>query len=83
MKIEPDKNQEVQFDSDKVGTVNVGSNSIIIDKLFGPTAFAELRITANVERNAWVIERGDMCGNFREWCTIPGQQEEDYREEAK
>lgn len=63
--------------------IEVGANdSIIIDKLFGPTVFADLRITANIERRCWVIERMWIkTGEYIEWCTIPNQIEQEFSDD--
>lgn len=44
---------------------------VVIEKLFGPTVFGTLRITANYDRYEWVIERENDDGVFEEWCAIP------------
>lgn len=67
-------------------TLEIGSNqSVIIDKLFGPTVFAELRITPNVERGEWVIERQRVGADFKiewvEWATVPAQLPDDDPED--
>ncbi len=65
-----------------VKKVEIGSNDTVeIDKLFGPTIFADLRITADVDRG-WVIERlWIKTGRYVEWCCIPAQIEEEFTEE--
>ena len=41
----------------EIKTIEIGShNVVILDKMFGPTIFATLRITPDIERG-WVIER--------------------------
>ena len=55
-------------------TVEIGSDeTLTIEKMFGPTIFADLRITADCKRG-WVIER-QWIGNSEwiEWCVIPAQ----------
>ena len=59
-------------------TVALGPQTVVLQKDFGMLLFAHLRIHADVTRNAWVIERDDMNGNYREWCLIPGQTRQDY-----
>lgn len=52
---------------------------VIIDKLFGPTVFADLRITADSKRGCWVIERAWIASDeFIEWCTIPCQIQQEF-----
>jgi len=54
--------------------VEVGYESVIIDKLFGPQIFANLRITADPKINTWIIEREMIdTGVWQEWVRIPGQ----------
>lgn len=54
--------------------VEVGYESVIIDKLFGPQIFANLRITADPKTNTWLIEREMIdTGEWQEWVRIPGQ----------
>lgn len=59
--------------------IEVGSGDIlIIEKMFGPTIMADLRITADV-KEGWIIER--LCTKTNEWVkwvTIPGQLEQDF-----
>lgn len=59
----------------------LGSNqTVVIDKAFGPTIFANLRITADCERG-WVIERLWIKDNkWVEWCIIPAQINEEFSE---
>lgn len=57
-------------------------DSVLIDKLFGPTIFSDLRITASIERGCWVIERKWInSGEFIEWVTIPNQIEQEFEED--
>ena len=60
-------------------TIEIGSNdTITIDKMFGPTIFANIRITADCERG-WVIEREWIeNGKWIEWCVIPAQIDEEF-----
>lgn len=67
--------------------------SVVIDKLFGSTVFMDLRITANLQRCCWVIERmtilpcpdpaypkdSDQYPTWVEWCTIPAQFDWEFR----
>lgn len=64
----------------KTHKVEIGSFDVLtIDKLFGPTIFADLRITADPDRG-WVIEREWIeNGQFVEWCIIPAQIEQEFR----
>ncbi len=68
-------------------TLEIGSdNRVILNKLFGPTVFMDLRITPDSEKCEWVIERLTIlpCTDpeiqdttqwqkWVEWCRIPGQ----------
>jgi hypothetical protein len=62
--------------------IEIGSfDTVTIDKLFGPTIFANLRITADPDRG-WVIERKWIQnGQFVEWCVIPAQIEQEFNED--
>ena len=61
--------------------IEIGTGDrVTIDKLFGPTIFADLRITADFDRG-WIIERLWIeSGEFVEWCTIPNQIEREFNE---
>ena len=52
-------------------------NPVILDKMFGPTVFQSLRVTASLEDGGWVIERGIASGSWTCWCVIPAQTEVD------
>jgi len=60
-------------------SVEIGiDEQIIIDKMYGPRIFADIRITPNLDRG-WVIERQWIStGEWIEWCTIPGQFNEEF-----
>lgn len=60
-------------------TIEIGSgDQITIEKMFGPTIFADLRITSDVERG-WVVERKWIDnGEWIEWCVIPAQIEQEF-----
>ena len=62
--------------------IEIGSFDVVtIDKLFGPTIFADLRITADPKRG-WVIEREWIDkGQFVEWCVIPAQIDLEFKED--
>lgn len=63
--------------------VEIGGQSVIIQKLFGPMIFMELRITAVTENCTWKIERLTLMPThdeqqpqehiWIEFCRIPGQ----------
>jgi hypothetical protein len=59
--------------------IEIGSGDVvIIDKTFGPTASAKLRITADTECG-WVIERALIkSGRWIEWGVVPMQIDEDF-----
>lgn len=63
-------------------TVEVGYQSVSIDKMFGPQIFASLRITADPKTNTWLIERQDInSAEWVEWVRIPGQLKSDFEGE--
>ena len=79
----------MDFD-EKRKTVNVGSNStIIIDKMYGPTIFCNLRITARSRDCKWIVERevigqDDQDNDITSWetmCEIDGQESISFRGE--
>ena len=68
-------------------TLNIGSgDSVVIDKVYGPTIFCGIRITADTEDCKWVIEREfikqDKDGNdFTYWglvCEFDAQESIDF-----
>lgn len=74
------------FDEKRYETVEVGAG-VIIEKLYGPTVFMDLKITLDRNKCEWVIERRTIlpCPDpedqentthwqkWVEWCRIPGQ----------
>lgn len=53
---------------------------VVLNKMFGPTIFADLRITIDLERG-WVVERRfGNDGKWVEWCIIPAQIENEFNE---
>lgn len=61
--------------------VEVGYQSVIIDKMFGPQIFANLKITADPNSNTWLIERQKIDdGEWVEWVRIPGQLDIEFKE---
>ena len=67
--------------------IEVGYESVVIKKMFGPLVFHDLRITASPSECVWKIERStgftDKDGNswteWVEWVQIPGQIDQDFR----
>lgn len=52
---------------------------VVLEKLFGPMIFADLRITANFERCVWIIERHNhTTGEWTKEAEIDGQRETDF-----
>jgi len=62
--------------------VEIGSHQrVVIDKLFGPTIFAELRITPDCERG-WVIERKRIdSGEWIEQCVVEAQLDDEFNDD--
>lgn len=60
--------------------IEIGSfDVVIIEKLFGPTICADLRITADTSKGCWIIERQWLKNNeWIEWCTIPIQLSQEF-----
>ncbi len=65
--------------------VEIGADErVVIDKLFGPLIFADLRITADFQSNSWIIERMIIkSGAWIEWCRIPGQLNQEFTDWEK
>lgn len=62
----------------EIQKIEIGIQTIEIDKMFGPTVFASLRITPDLERG-WLIERQWIKdGKWIEWCVIPAQIDEEF-----
>ena len=61
----------------KNSCVNVGYETVVIDKLYGPTGFAPITIESNSAYCGWIVScRGS------EVCRVPGQIESDDAEPA-
>ena len=64
--------------------IDVGYESVIIEKMFGPLIFASLRIRALPKTNTWLIERQIINNNeWVSWAEIPGQLESDFDPEEE
>lgn len=63
--------------------IQIGSGATVtLDKVFGPTVFANLRITADVARG-WVIERQWIkSSEYVEWCVIPAQIDAEFAQQV-
>jgi len=74
------KIKEYRLESDEIATFLMGcSNMVILDKVFGPLIFANLRIRANFDSCEWIIERERISdGEFIEVHRIPGQLREEF-----
>ena len=70
----------------KGNVVDASIDPVIVSKLFGPTVFKDLRITADRKECCWIIERLTILPRpdpddpntiqderWVEWCRIPGQ----------
>ena len=68
-------------------TIETGYKHILLDKMFGPLIFHNLRIHADPSDGTWVIERSmgfqheddDAFDQWIEWVRIPGQLKQDYQ----
>jgi len=60
--------------------IEIGTGDmVIIDKLYGPAVFATLRITPDVPRGVWVIERQRLdTDEWHEVVTIEAQLDEEF-----
>ncbi len=67
--------------TDEDVTVEIGHQKVTIEKLFGPTVFADIRIRPEIKTAEWIIERQSIdTMEWREWCRIPGQLEEEFKD---
>jgi len=75
-------NTEVTPESDEIIAVQVACDTpVIIEKVFGPTIFASIRISASLERDGWLIERQTGPGDeWIPWVTIPAQLDMDFED---
>jgi hypothetical protein len=57
-------------------TVNIGSNdTVYIEKMYGPTIFCKLKVTADVDTVTWRIERewikqDEADNDYSEWEVV-------------
>jgi hypothetical protein len=65
--------------------IEIGYDDVlVIDKLFGPTVFANLKIVPDLARGSWIIYREWVrTGEYVEWCTIPAQVEPEFTDWEK
>lgn len=65
--------------------VEIGYDDVVIvDKLYGPTIFANLRVRQDRDRCEWIIERQWIkTGEWIEWCRMPAQIEQEFTEEPQ
>lgn len=63
--------------------VHLGSDeTVVLNKLFGPSVFANLRITADTKTMEWVIEREWInTGEYIPWMRIPGALSGEFGED--
>lgn len=62
--------------------IEVGYQSVVINKMFGPLIFSSLRITADPKTNTWVVEREIIkTGDWVEWVSIPGQIDIEFNQD--
>jgi hypothetical protein len=69
-----------------VGYVEMGLDAVIVEKLYGPTCYAQVRVRAVMESEffGYIVEReeGGSCeGNPARWvevARIDGQKDTDY-----
>lgn len=58
--------------------VEMGCETIKLDKLYGPLVFMSIRITASFENCEWIIERLYGENDWRVEARIPGQTDDDF-----
>lgn len=63
--------------------VEVGcEDKVVINKLFGPLIFTDIKIEADYESGCWIIQRKWIkTGKWQEVCRISGQFNEEFIED--
>lgn len=68
-------------------TVNVGPSDLVkIQKMYGPTVFADIKIAIDLERCEWVVYRRYGYEDVRLWvevARIPGQLDTDFHPDLR
>lgn len=74
---------EVSPRTDTLVTLDIGADQpVILDKMYGPLIFANLRVTAEFKTCQWVIERKRIdSGEWVEVARVDGQLEHEYDED--
>lgn len=75
---------------DKEKQVEIGCETVLITKMFGPLIFCDVQITADADTGNWIIEREwikqDEDGNdYTEWekiCEFNGQESISFGDEG-
>jgi hypothetical protein len=64
--------------------VHVGRDGrVTVEKMYGPLAFMDIRISLDVDSVEWVVERlSGADSEWHEWARIPGQLETDFEDAA-
>lgn len=84
----------MQYKTNEDKVIEIGGERVIVNKLFGPTVFMDIRITPDVKSCCWIIDRLTIlpCPDpdsphdtpqwqkWVEWCRIPAQFEWEFRE---
>jgi len=74
-------NKTGSWDTQWVHTVEIGADQVVIDKLLGPTIFAMIRVTADLNRGGWVIERQRIDNNeWEEQMVVDAQRAEEFED---
>lgn len=71
--------------NDKEITVEVGcGDKVIVDKLFGPLIFTDIKVVADFESGCWIISRRWIkTHKWQEICRIAGQYDEEFKIEDR
>jgi hypothetical protein len=71
---------EVNMGSAPHVRVNIGSSQTVeIDKMYGPLIFASVRVRADASTCEWVVERETInTGDWYEVVRIPGQVDAEF-----
>lgn len=71
--------------ADKEIVVEVGcGDKVIVDKLFGPLIFTDIKVEADFQSGCWIISRRWIkTHKWQEICRIPGQYDEEFTEDDR
>jgi len=72
-----EKPTEIQIAGKETDIMMSCGNTVTLQKMFGPTIFADLRITPDLDRGGWIVERFGL-EDYEEYALIPAQIDGDF-----